>query len=127
VVVTHDAGRSWQELPTPENGTGFERRIFFLSATEGWLVVAGQGGAGSQYKEVFSTTDGGKSWTHLTGSLAPLGSNSPNTHGHGIPTTGYLGQLLFTSDTDGWMVLGRGGILHTSDGGTNWSFSLAGE
>jgi photosystem II stability/assembly factor-like uncharacterized protein len=126
-VVTHDAGQSWQELPTPENGAGYERRIFFLSATEGWLVVAGQPGAGSQYKEVFSTTDGGQSWTHLTGSLAPLGSNLPNTPGHGIPIIGYLGQLLFTSDTEGWMASPRGGILHTSDGGTNWSVSLVDE
>jgi photosystem II stability/assembly factor-like uncharacterized protein len=127
VIVTHDAGQSWQELPTPENGAGYERRIFFLSATEGWLVLAGQPAAGSQYKEVFSTTDGGQSWTHLTGSLAPLGSNLPGTPGHGIPTTGYLGQLLFTSDTDGWMASPRGGILHTSDGGTNWSVSLVDE
>jgi photosystem II stability/assembly factor-like uncharacterized protein/DNA-binding CsgD family transcriptional regulator len=122
IIVTHDAGETWQHLSSPD--AGFEQRIFFRSANDGWLVVAGQPAAGSQFKEVFSTTDGGQTWTHLAGALAPPSGNLQEAPGVGIPISGYLGPVVFTSDLDGWMASPRYGLFHTSDGGANWSLSL---
>lgn len=124
IIATQDGGQDWHSLPQPETGAGFEQRIFFRSANNGWLVVAGQPAAGSQLKEVFSTTDGGQTWTHLAGALAPPLGNLQEVPGVGVPIIGYLGPVVFTSDLDGWMASPRYGLLHTSDGGANWSLSL---
>jgi photosystem II stability/assembly factor-like uncharacterized protein/DNA-binding CsgD family transcriptional regulator len=125
IIVTHDAGQTWQNLPQPENGAGAEQRIFFRSATLGWLLVGSEPGAGSQPKEVFSTNDGGQTWIHLTGSLGfGTGGVPTSSPGQGISVGGYVGPVVFTSDTEGWIASPRGGLLHTSDGGANWSLSL---
>ncbi len=122
IIVTHDAGQTWQVLPGPSQGLSFEQHIFFLSPTEGWLLVGSEPGAGSQPKELFSTNDGGQTWTPLSGSLtADQGIASP---GFDLPVYGYTGQMVFTSDIEGWIASPRAGLFHTSDGGANWSLSL---
>ena len=122
IIVTHDAGRTWSPAAIPENGAGFEERIFFRNATHGWLLMAGQPSAGFESKEFFSTSDGGQTWTKLSGSLAPPSPDA--SPGSGIPQDGYAGPLLFTSETDGWFASPRLGLLHSADGGTLWSAAI---
>lgn len=121
IIATHDDGQTWRTLPSPENGAGFEQRIFFRSAREGWLMIAGQPGAGFELKEIFSTTDGGETWTRVSGSLTPPSPDaSPDA---GLPAYGYSGPLVFTSETEGWFASPRAGLLHTTDGGVTWSIA----
>jgi Response regulator containing a CheY-like receiver domain and an HTH DNA-binding domain len=125
IIVTHDAGQTWQVLPGPSQGLSFEQRIFFLSPAEGWLLVGSEPGAGSQPKELFSTNDGGQTWVHLTGSLGfGTGGVPTSSPGQGISIGGYVGPVVFTSDLEGWIASPRAGLLHTSDGGSNWSLGL---
>lgn len=73
------------------------------------MVAAGPS-AGFQPKEVFSTDDGGQTWVHLSGSL--------DADENGL--FGYVGTMVFSSDTDGWMASPRAGLLHSPDGGKSW-------
>ncbi len=122
IIATHDDGQTWRTLPSPENGAGFEERIFFRSASEGWLMLAGQPGAGSELKEIFSTMDGGETWVHVGGSLAPpTGDSAPTSP---LFESGYLGPLVFSTDTGGWMASPRLGLMHSADGGASWSTAV---
>jgi photosystem II stability/assembly factor-like uncharacterized protein len=107
IIVTHDGGQTWNPLPHP-TGYAFEAGIFFRTAQQGWLLIGGQPGAGSQAKELFGTDDGGMSWTHLSGGPTDMGF-------------GYLGPVAFTSAKDGWLATAHAGLSHTTDGGIHWS------
>lgn len=112
IFVTHDGGATWESLPHPTAGAAWEAEIFFRTPQQGWLLVGGQPGAGSEAKELFGTVDGGMTWTHLLGGPADM---SP----------GYVGPLLFTSDQEGWLALAHVALLHTTDGGKHWTASLS--
>ena len=99
----------------------YGQAIFFLTPEKGWLLVGGQPSAGNQPKELFSTTDGGMTWTHLSGSLS-----RPLSGGEGeLGTAGYIGTLIFTSDQEGWLALAHVALMHTTDGGKHWTASLS--
>lgn len=122
IIATHDAGQTWSEIPTPEGGAGFERRVFFLDASHSWILIGNQPSAGSESKEILATSDGGQTWTRLSGNLfAPSPDATPD---NGIPQFGYAGPIVFTSETDGWFASPRGGLFHSADGGTTWSLAL---
>jgi len=104
ILATHDGGATW--IPSDFPGRFAQSSfIFFRTATEGWLYVGGQASAGSQFKELFGTSDGGATWRHLTG---------------GDFDVGYLGPVVFTSAREGWMVTPHAGVAHSVDGGKTW-------
>jgi photosystem II stability/assembly factor-like uncharacterized protein len=112
IIVTHDGGETWTSLPHPAPRAASEAAISFRTAEEGWLLIGGQPGAGSQAKELFGTTDGGRTWTHLSGGPAEM---SP----------GYAGSPVFTSAEDGWMALAHVALIHSTDGGKTWTPALS--
>lgn len=116
ILATHDGGRTWQDLPDPAPGD-FWQQVFFRSATEGWLLSGGEPGAGQQLKTLFHTTDGGRTWSRVAG---PSFAATSYASGLGLPTSGYVGQLVFSTAADGWISSPRGGLLHTDDGGRGW-------
>lgn len=125
LFVTRDGGITWQTRPkTPPTFEGIEE-TFFLTTQQGWLLVGGQPGAGSQAKELFKTTDGGMTWVHASGSLEHPGEYVPGD----LSSFGYVGSVLFTSSAEGWITLGRVGILRSTDGGATWAAvpNLAGD
>jgi len=115
LMVTRDAGAAWTQLAAPWSGGPSE--LFFRDAEQGWALVGGGPAAGSQPKEIFATRDGGQAWVHLAGSTS--WRQAPPTSGS-LTTGGYVGPMVFTSSTEGWMALARLGLLHSSDGGVTW-------
>ena len=69
--------------------------VSFVDASTGWAV--GAGGA------IFSTRDGGRTW-------------SPQTSG----VDSDLRDVKFLDRSEGWAVGGDGAVLHTNDGGQTW-------
>lgn len=99
VLVTHNAGISWQSPPSslPENlGEFFDFRALALRGNNVW--IAGQPGS-----VVWHSPDGGRTWhKQLTGQTLPINS------------------LRFLSDTTGWAVGDLGVMLVTRNGGNTW-------
>jgi photosystem II stability/assembly factor-like uncharacterized protein len=128
IAVTHDGGESWNRLPVLSALLNDEiiGTMFFLDAGQGWLLLGGQPGAGSQSKELFGTSDGGNTWTHLSGSLEVSASSTPELQLDGLHRPGYLGALSFTSTNDGWIALQRLGLLHSTDDGRTWRMTDVG-
>jgi len=96
--------------------------LSMVDAENGYAVTDGfDGGQGL----VFSTQDGGASWTQI--------STIPGLNGVQVSGPLEQGQLVFTSEVDGWAVPGPafdssansqipgGTIYRTTDGGASWS------
>ena len=122
LLVTHDGAQSWKTLKSPiPGGWPATLNLDFVDPWHGWLLAGGQPSAGSQEKSLFSTSDGGLTWTEVgVGAAGTVSSISVN--GKGI-TSGYVaadGLELLTPGI-GWLSLGRFGLLRTDDGGANWT------
>lgn len=118
LLSTHDGGATWASSPLPtslfEGGV-----LFFRTPLEGWLLVGGVPGAGSQWKWLYATKDGGVSWTEIAASV--FGTPEP---GAGvIAYGGYVGPMFFASSQEGWIESSRAGIIRSRDGGKSWSIS----
>lgn len=69
VIVSSDKGKTWNSYAVnglDSLGVGFiGKRIGFLSTSDGWLVLDGNAGAGTQRHYIFQTADGGKNWSQI--------------------------------------------------------------
>jgi photosystem II stability/assembly factor-like uncharacterized protein len=105
VLLTHDLGSSWQTPPGELPDYVRENFDFQAIATAGPKVWI----AGSPGTRVFSSADGGNSWT-------------PNVTGQNAP----LRALTFVDERTGYAVGDLGTILMTNDGGRNWQIQRRG-
>lgn len=114
-LATRDGGKTWTELPLPCTGESSNPNgLHFADAQRGWLLCAGQPGAGSQAKAVYATADGGKSWTPAVEVSFSAGSVN------GLSRGGYASGLFFLADGHGWLWESRGGLFASAGGGKNW-------
>lgn len=118
-----DGGKSWTfvALPGCIQSCG-PLSLSMVDAENGYAVTDGLNG---QRGLVFSTHDGGASWTQM--------STIPSLNGVEVSGPIEQSQLLFTSVFDGWAVPGPtfdpatnsqiagGTIYRTTDGGISWS------
>lgn len=121
---TSDAGTTWKLREDPCRfavpGSGADPMAAVGVATV-WLGCAGEPGAGSQAKAIYTSTDAGRTWK-LAGSSGPAGAGPP-ARGT-VPLAGYLQQLVVTSPTVAWMALARGTLMVTRDGGRTWEAAI---
>lgn len=134
MLVTRDAGQTWQRQPLPINKLFFD--VSALDESLAWTV----GGGGV----ILRTVDGGKNWNEqITGITKTLrgvhfidskrgwavgsggtiiattnGGNQWQAQTSGVEEN--LNTVYFTSKTEGWAAGERGMLLHTSNGGTTW-------
>jgi photosystem II stability/assembly factor-like uncharacterized protein len=134
MLVTRNAGMTWQRQPLPINKLFFD--VTALDESNAWTV----GGGGV----VLRTVDGGRNWNEqITGVTKTLrgvhfidskrgwavgsgGTIIATTNGGNrwqVQTSGTeenLNAVFFTTRTEGWAAGDRGVLLHTTDGGARW-------
>jgi hypothetical protein len=91
-----------------------------LNASRSWQFCDGGAAAGSREKLLFTTTDGGETWSLV--SRTTLG-NPPAEAGVGtLPNAGSDSALLFQDANKGWLGLSGPGqnFFKSTDGGHNW-------
>jgi len=104
--LTHtiDGGRTWQQVRYRRSADpkALLAALAFFDQQHGWLLE--QNGHGMT---VFRTADGGRTFAF---------TNVPQvTPGGGLPY-----RFAFSTAQDGWLAVGGGSLLHTSDGGRKW-------
>lgn len=94
ILTSGDAGRSWQQRPTPTRAT--LTSLFFIDAQHGW--------AAGHDAVILRTTDGGTTWQKV----------------HEDFDSGPILDLWFRDASSGYAIGAYGLCLATSDGGTTW-------
>lgn len=111
LYATTDGGMTWHlvsQLPHPFYG------LFFLNRQDGWAF------GGTHLKTLLHTTDGGQIWTvHV---IKPGAAYANQGYRY------YWKGMYFLNPSDGWLYGSLGGyygvILHTTDGGRNWTVQI---
>ena len=99
LMRTTDGGENWERLNL--RGTNVETRL-----TRAIFNQSGQGWAFGEAGTVYTTRDGGESWTRSQ-----------------TPTRYLLLGGTFLNENSGWLVGAGSTILQTSDGGQTWNHS----
>jgi hypothetical protein len=135
-VVSAPRPAPFSESPDPSCGTstpvGPVVSIDFVDADNGFgftLVPAlGAGMRGDDYNELVRTDDGGTTWVPVCPTSGPsVFSGGYLAVGRSSGGTRYPSRnLLFTSTATGYL-WGPFGVARTTDGGTRWTVTLAGD
>ena len=94
ILVSTDAGHSWQQRPVPTRAT--LTSVFFADARHGW--------AAGHDAVILRTGDGGATWQKV----------------HEDPASGPILDLWFRDAATGYAIGAYGLILATGDGGNSW-------
>lgn len=112
IAKTSDGGNAWQtqqlslfEAGDPSALAG-SVSLYFLDLQTGWLVIKRTTGSNFSLGTLFTTTDGGDTWTRLT---LPIGE-----------------PVYFATAEAGWTAGGANGgeLYHTQDGGHTWQLQV---
>jgi photosystem II stability/assembly factor-like uncharacterized protein len=113
IAMTNDRGKTWTTVPLStadtmvREGYSGQTAVSFADELHGWILLKKMSGAASSLGDLFATTDGGKTWSHLPG--PPV-----------------AGQILFTSVKNGWLVGGprNDDLFITTDGAGEWQKAI---
>jgi len=117
---TTDGGQTWQ-ASAPLDTTGLNEvysagMLTFADAQHGWLLVHVGAGMMHDYIVLYSTANGGASWSKIV---------DPTNNDAGIQSCVKTG-LLFRDGSNGWLTGNCNGVqagamfFHSADGGTSW-------
>jgi photosystem II stability/assembly factor-like uncharacterized protein len=106
ILKTTNGGASWSVKLS--GTTNHLQAISFTDASVGYAVGSG--------KTILKTVDGGETWSNITPNLPPL---SPD------PT--WTGVDFIGNGTEGWIVGSTGQVVHTQNGGANWTVTTISE
>ncbi len=119
IWYTHDGGVTWQ-YSAADTSASFEffvpMYLTFVGEQNGWLMAAVGAGMMKQNVVIFSTSDGGATWTKI---LDPFGDNGIQS----FPKTG----LVFADAQNGWLTRDANGVdsiphvFRTTDAGVTWN------
>ena len=113
ILHSDNGGKSWDKQASGVNGALMQ--VFFLDRNKGFAV----GADGT----ILSTHNGGLSWN--VNAMDWLSILPAALIERGIITIN-LYDVFFSDESSGWIVGDAGTILHTSDGGKQWSISKIG-
>ncbi|HWE64746.1 MAG TPA: YCF48-related protein [Chloroflexota bacterium] len=122
LLATVDGGKHWQARGYPCGPVGsFIDRLAAHDDTHLWLLCGGQPAAGTEFKYLYRSNDGGAHWRRVAKARVPSTAT--------LPLGGYLADLAVTGAARGWLALVRGTLYTTGNGGSTWqpaiSFSQA--
>lgn len=111
IYKTDDAGLSWTQQNTAgfQNSTSFINYVHFFDENVG--IAAGDPIGSPAKMEIWRTTNGGASWTLITGSAVPNAQSGE---------WGYNGGNVAVGNTV-WLVTNKGRIYKSSDQGLTWT------
>jgi len=95
ILKTTDGGNSWIEKEA--NIGSWLLSVHFIDRNNGWVC--------GDFGDLRKTTDGGETWRYVPSIVYP----------------DVLNSIYFVDENNVWAV-GPKGIIHSSDGGQNWSF-----
>lgn len=108
---TTDGGTTWFKLPLPTPGITPQITYSDMQAIDDNTVILT--GNGFPRMVVFKTTDGGNTWQDITSNALTLKQES-NIFG-----------VMFHDATNGYIAMGNGAILKTTNGGALWTMDYA--
>jgi photosystem II stability/assembly factor-like uncharacterized protein len=116
IFHTSDGGLNWTFLPVPFSGG----MIDFINASTGFILVSRGAAAGSSAVDVYSTSDGGTTWTPVY-IMQPGAADNVNT----LPFGGQKSGFTFLDSTHGWVggSIPMDGVIYlysSIDGGQTW-------
>ena len=119
VFRTSDSGRTWQESAAIAGAQPVA--IDFANPANGWLLESLGAALGQNPVQLLRSTDGGQHWT-----LAARSAMGSHAAVGGMPAGCDKSGMSFASDaTSGWITSFcnslSGAVLHSGDGGQNWS------
>ncbi len=116
LMNTSDGGSTWKRVNIPDADVNTRLvRAVFTHGGRGW--VFGEGGA------LFATRDAGETWVRLripTRHLLLGGTFIDEDRGW-LVGAGATIDVKFLSALEGWAVGNEGTVIHTSDGGLQWT------
>lgn len=114
ILKTSDGGATWvhQSTATFTAPDGFPNVAHFWNATDGWCMGDPNGG----YFEMYTTTDGGDTWTRV-----PQANIPTNLSGE----YGITGMYDYYGDTV-WFGTNKGRVFKSVNRGLNWTVSNTG-
>lgn len=114
LFISRDGGESWETNKLDMPGGA----LYFISATEGFMLASLGVGAGSEYVAVHHTTDSGKTWDTVF-------SHEPGQEPGTLPSSGIKNGITFMDENIGF-ITGSAPITEslylyrTADGGQSW-------
>lgn len=120
VLGTRDGGVSWtKSAPLPPGGAG---SLSFAGPVHGWLLQSLGAATGSEWVDVYRTSDSGLRWSLVA--KTPPAPNS-GTSGSGIPAGCDKGTITFSSSRTGWLPCFSPApgyqLLVSRDAGSHWA------
>jgi photosystem II stability/assembly factor-like uncharacterized protein len=114
IFATGDSGGRWRAIEVPAC-TQWSSTLAAITPSDLWLLCDGLPSAGSQFKWMYASVNGGAEWS-LTGDSALLVDQGF----HNLPIRGYTSGFVMVSANRGFLSQQRGGLLKTEDGGHTW-------
>lgn len=127
LYFTDNAGANWSTRPVPCDPifrSGAE--VAASSTSDLWLLCGGTADSQLQIKELYRSSDGGRSWqltSTTSGQVWPMSVAPTNP----LPPQGFVAplesghrNLAVASATTAWLYPARGELYKTTDGGVNW-------
>ena len=119
IWITSDGGLTWESVSLPLNGYTIhffrDPQISFLDNQTGWIFASIAQIEGREFKGLYTTYDGGKTWNAMI-----------TTATANLPSSGKKIGAVFRDTLEGWIsgestVTEPGKVLwHTFDGGNTW-------
>jgi photosystem II stability/assembly factor-like uncharacterized protein len=120
LLATHDAGATWQPLVDPAAMEYCDPKLMAAADPQNlWMLCGGVPATIMQGKALFTSTDGGKTWSRRADAMPP-GEGGLNN----LPLVGHVSDLATISSRVAFIALGRYTLYATSDGGRIWVPSI---
>lgn len=111
-----DGGATWATAISP---CALLVGVSFPTPTSGFVLCAGDGGAGAEGKQVYTTIDGGQTWTEVASAAMGHASVMP-----ALASLGYAQGIGCRDPHACWIAQGGGAtggsLLLSGDGGSQW-------